>query len=137
MENKDIIEQKISTILDRINKLKRFETISFKEFSESSDTKDIVERNLQVAIEACIDIGKIIISEKALREPSDNKDVFKVLAENAIISSQSLEFLLPMAGMRNLLVHGYDKIDATIIFGVLKRHLEDLFRYLDEIKRIL
>ena len=119
-DSKDIIEQKISTLLEKIERLKKFREISFNEFSENLDIKDIVERNLQVAIEACIDIGKIIISDMNLREPTDNKGVFKVLAENGIIIQESLDSLMPMAGTRNVLVHGYDKIDETVIFGILK-----------------
>jgi uncharacterized protein YutE (UPF0331/DUF86 family) len=33
-----------------------------------------------VAIEACLDIGKIIISLEGLEEPKDNKAVFAVLS---------------------------------------------------------
>jgi len=134
-DSKDIIEQKISTLLEKIERLKKFREISFNEFSENLDIKDIVERNLQVAIEACIDIGKIIISDMNLREPTDNKGVFKVLAENGIIIQESLDSLMPMAGTRNVLVHGYDKIDETVIFGILKKHMEDFYKYLADIKK--
>ncbi|MGQ9569596.1 MAG: type VII toxin-antitoxin system HepT family RNase toxin [Thermodesulfovibrionales bacterium] len=134
-DSKEIIEQKISTLIERTERLKRFKDISFNEFSGNLDTMDIVERNLQIAIEACIDIGKIIISDMNLREPTDNKGVFKVLAEDGIISQESLDFLMPMAGTRNILIHGYDKVDETIIFGILKKHLEDFYKYLSEIKR--
>lgn len=134
-DGKEIIEQKISTLFEKIERLKKFQEVSFNEFSENLDIKDIIERNLHVAIEACIDIGKVIISSMSLREPIDNKDVFTVLSENGIISHESLDFLMPMAGTRNVLVHGYDKIDATIIFGILKKHLEDFYKYLAEIKR--
>ena len=134
-DSKEIIEQKVATLYEKIERLRKFQDVSFNEFSEDLDMKDIVERNLQVAIEACIDIGKVIISFMSLREPLDNKDVFKVLSENGIITHKSLEFLLPMAGTRNVLVHGYDKIDTTIIFGILKKHLEDFYTYLAEIKK--
>ena len=134
-DGKEIIEQKISTLFEKIERLKKFQEVSFNEFSENLDIKDIIERNLHVAIETCIDIGKVIISSMSLREPIDNKDVFTVLSENGIISHESLDFLMPMAGTRNVLVHGYDKIDATIIFGILKKHLEDFYKYLAEIKR--
>jgi len=134
-ESKEIIEQKVSTLFEKIERLKKFQEVAFNEFSENLDMKDIVERNLHVAIEACIDIGKVIISSMGLREPKDNKDIFKVLSENGIIRHESLDFLLPMAGTRNVLVHGYDKIDATIIFGILKKHLDDFNKYLAEIKK--
>ena len=42
---------------------------------------DIAERNIQVAVEACLDIGKIIIANQGIAEPSDNKGVFSVIAE--------------------------------------------------------
>ena len=39
-----------------------------------------------------------------------------------------------MAGTRNILVHGYDKVEDNIIYGVLKRHLDDFDFFLKEIK---
>jgi len=42
--------------------------------------------------------------------------------------------LVPMAGTRNVLVHGYDKVEDSVIYGVLKRHLDDFAVFLKEIK---
>jgi uncharacterized protein YutE (UPF0331/DUF86 family) len=106
-----------------------------QELTQNRDVKDIVERSLQVAIEVCLDIGKIIISDQKLREPQDNKDVFRVLAENNIISEEKLTFLIQMAGARNILVHGYNKIDSEIVLGVLRRHLNDFYEYIGEIQK--
>ena len=130
------IEKKISTVQDRVKRLKQLSATidSLIEYQASSDSKDIAERNMQVAIEACLDIGKIIISSKGLPEPKDNKGVFTVLAEEGILSSKSLKFLVPMAGTRNVLVHGYDKVEDSVIYEVLKRHLDDYNSFLKEIK---
>jgi len=107
---------------------------SFDKYQASPDVKDIAERNIQVAIEGCLDIAKIVISSKELPEPKDNKGVFTVLAEAGILSDASLKFLVPMAGTRNVLVHGYDKVEDSVIYGVLKRHLDDFAVFLKEIK---
>jgi len=107
---------------------------SFSEYQSSPDHKDIVERNIQVAIEGCLDIAKIVISSMKLPEPKDNKGVFTVLAEAGILSNESLNFLVPMAGTRNILVHGYDKVEDSVVYGVLKRHLDDFVVFLKEIK---
>lgn len=119
--------------LERLEQLCK-EFSSFNEYQASLDAKDIAERNLQVAIEACLDIGKIIISLEELNEPKDNKGIFVVLAEAGIISRKSLDFLLPMAGTRNVLVHGYDKVEDGLIYGVIKGHLDDFAKFLREIK---
>ena len=130
------LERKMTLAFDRLERLKRLskKIRSFKEYQKSADLKDLAERNLQIAIEACLDVGKIIISQKTLRDPQDNKDLFVVLAEAEIISSRSLEFLKPMAGTRNILVHGYDKVDDSVIYGVLKRHLGDFEVFLAEVR---
>jgi uncharacterized protein YutE (UPF0331/DUF86 family) len=128
------IKAKIAVILERVRRLSRLRGVSFEVYLSDYTNRDVVERNLEVAIQACIDIGRIIIKKEGLREPEDNKGVFVVLAENGIISEESLKFLVPMAGTRNILVHGYDKVDDTIIFGILKKHLNDFYRFVREVE---
>jgi uncharacterized protein YutE (UPF0331/DUF86 family) len=130
------ISQKLKALEER---LKRLESISlslesYEKFQSTLDAKDIAERNLQVAIEICLDIGKIVISQKKLSEPKDNKGIFMVLAEAKIISHESLSFMIPMAGTRNILVHGYDRVDDSLIYGILKKHLKDFHTFLRQVR---
>ena len=131
------IEKKIKAVQDRVKRLEQLsDTLSsFDKYQASPDVKDIAERNIQVAIEGCLDIAKIVISSKELAEPRDNKGVFTILAEAGILSDESIKFLVPMAGTRNVLVHGYDKVEDSVIYGVLKRHLDDFAVFLKEIKQ--
>jgi len=43
--------------------------------------------------------------------------------------------MAPMAGTRNILVHGYDKIDDEAIYRVLNKRLKDFDTFLEEIGR--
>ncbi|RLC00039.1 MAG: DUF86 domain-containing protein [Deltaproteobacteria bacterium] len=133
---KKSIERKIKSVEERLERLSALsESLpSFENYQASTDKKDIAERNIQVAIETCLDIGKIIISSKKLSEPKDNKGIFIVLSEAGYLTSESLSFMVPMAGTRNILVHGYDKVDDGLIFGILKRHLIDFFMFLKQIR---
>lgn len=130
------IDKKIGLVQDRVDRLRHIskDLSSFEAYQNSQDIKDITERNLHLSIEACLDIAKIIISLKELPEPKDNKGIFIALAQSKVISDESLRFLVPMAGTRNILVHGYDKVDDGLVYGILKRHLDDFDRYLSDIK---
>jgi uncharacterized protein YutE (UPF0331/DUF86 family) len=130
------IERKIMTLSERLSRLRDLsnQLNSLSNYQRLADTQDIAERNLQIAIEACMDIGKIIISAQGLPEPQDNKNIFIALAKAGIVSAQSLEFLVPMAGTRNILVHGYDKVDDSLIYGILKRHLDDFDLFIAEVR---
>jgi uncharacterized protein YutE (UPF0331/DUF86 family) len=130
------IERKMIAVQERVARLRRLadRLSSFDDYDRSEDARDIAERNLQIAIEACLDIGKIIISQKNLPEPKDYKGVFLALAQAHVIRSETTRFLSDMAGARNVLVHGYDKVDDGLIYGVLKRHLNDFDLFLNEIR---
>jgi uncharacterized protein YutE (UPF0331/DUF86 family) len=130
------IERKMTTVQERVSRLRQLaeKLPSFDDYRESNDARDIAERNLQIAIEACLDIGKIIISQQKLPEPKDYKGVFLALTQANIIRSETTRFLSDMAGARNILVHGYDKVDDSLIYGVLKRHLDDFDVFLNEIR---
>jgi len=88
------IERKINLLLERLARLRFIadELKSFVDYEKSMDKKDIVERGIQISIETCLDIGKIIISGKGLPEPKDNKGIFVVLAQAGLISDESLNF---------------------------------------------
>ncbi len=130
------VEKKVAEVQHRVSKLKdlALRLHSFEDYVSSPDTMDIAERNIQVAIEACLDIGKIIIANQGLPEPSDNKGIFSALAEAGIITKESLNFLMPMAGTRNILVHGYDRIDNALIYGIMRKHLNNFEDFLNQVR---
>lgn len=128
------IRAKMAVVQERVRRLIEFRRLSFEAYLKNLTVKDAVERNIEVAIQACIDIARIIVKREGFREPEDNKGVFVVLSENNIVSEKSLKFLIPMAGTRNVLVHGYEKIDDAIVFGVIKKHLSDFISFLKEIE---
>jgi uncharacterized protein YutE (UPF0331/DUF86 family) len=102
------------------------ETYDWASFENDKIIRRYVERTLQMAIEACLDIANHIISYEGLREPLNNKDTFQVLLEQRIISEELAESLKKMAQFRNLIVHDYFKIQPAIVFGVLQKNLVDI-----------
>ena len=85
----------------------------------------MTERWLQLAIQACIDIGAQLVSELAVDPPSDYAGLFRSLATGGHIDKDLGETLAAAAGQRNVLVHMYLDIDDREVFGALGR-LDDL-----------
>ena len=48
------IKSKISVVQERVRRLSGFSEISFESYLKDYTTKDVVERNIEVAIQACI-----------------------------------------------------------------------------------
>lgn len=88
----------------------------------------MTERWLQLAIQACIDIGAQLVSELSVEPPSDYAGVFRSLAAGGHIDRELGESLAAAAGQRNVLVHMYLDIDDRAVFAALDR-LDDLRRF--------
>lgn len=111
-----------------MEKLKPVSAVSLKEFLEDTVSQDIAERNLQIAIQVCLDIGTHIISALGLEHPQDYKDIFPILGKEGIIPDEFASKITSMAGFRNILVHDYLKIDLNRVYSNLQR-LEDFSQF--------
>jgi uncharacterized protein YutE (UPF0331/DUF86 family) len=112
------------------------ENPTLETYRNSWKDKDSAERNLQKTIEALIDIGKMLVSEKQLREPANNREVFLILEENNLFPSEFMALIDRMIGMRNIIVHSYDRIDDAVVYEVLKTNLDDIRMLRSYLKKI-
>ncbi|MEW6418151.1 MAG: DUF86 domain-containing protein [Nitrospirota bacterium] len=126
----------INECIKRLSDIKK-ETPTLKKYRISWKDKDSAERNLQKIIESLIDIGKMIIADMHLREPGSNREVFLILEEKGLFKSDYMVLIDKMIGMRNIIVHGYDRIDDAVVFGVLKRNLSDIRKLCSYLKKVV
>ena len=97
-----------------------------------------VERNLQIAIESCMDIARHFVAKIPLEKPKkENKEVVKILSKHDIITNELAEKLLDMAGMRNILVHQYMEVDDEKIYHAVKHDLGDIEEFVAQIQTFL
>ncbi|MCD6291736.1 MAG: DUF86 domain-containing protein [Anaerolineae bacterium] len=136
MVKDDVVLERLIRLRDEIAYLQEesSRTHSLHEYVENIRLRKAVERSLQVAVEICLDIGRRIIARERFRYPEDNQDVFRILAEEGIISGELLSSLLNMARFRNLIVHDYARIDDARDYALLKRHLEDFIAFADAVR---
>ena len=125
MVDTPLILRKLSQLQEFTAQLREYQTVTAGQYAAEWKTQRIIERTLQMAIEVCLDVAGHIISDKGYRIPNSYADTFAVLFENRVIDEKLLSALEKMARCRNFIVHNYDKIDAEIIVGILKKNLPD------------
>ena len=96
-----------------------------------------VEHTLQIAIQAALDTASHIVSDERLGEPRTNRGLFDLLERAGWIEPVLAGALRDMAGFRNILVHGYDTVDLTIVQDVVERHLDELLQFTDTVRKRL
>ncbi|CEP68486.1 Protein of unknown function DUF86 [Moorella glycerini] len=133
----EVIRHRLALLSEYIADLEVEKDVSLKEFLADKRLRRYVERTLHLAVESCIDIASHIISDEGLREPRDNKDIFAVLGEAGYLPEELTKKLMKMAQFRNIIVHDYARLDAEVIWGILKRDLGDLNHFMLTIKEQL
>jgi uncharacterized protein YutE (UPF0331/DUF86 family) len=126
--------------LDELNeRLARLEALKAKsrsEFDADPYLRDIVERNLEVAAQCCLDICHRVISiEKALK-PGDYREAFLRMSELGVLPPEFARKLSPIAGFRNILVHEYLGLDWNEVYSNLQK-TSDLVRFAEYIREWL
>lgn len=137
MVDKPLILRKLSKLDEYLKQTREFSSVTLEEYSHDWKVQRIVERTLQMMVETCADIANHIISDRGYRIPDNYGDTFRVLYENGVLKEDLFEILLKMARFRNIVVHQYDKVDETIVIGILRNNLSDFTAYRDAILKIL
>lgn len=137
MVNVELLKTKMAQLAEYFRDLKEAQSVTIDEFRSDKKIRRYVERTLHLAIECCLDMGSHIIADNSWREPVSNKDIFAVLEENEVISSDLLPKLQKMAQFRNVLVHDYAKFDPEIVYVILKEDLTDLHEFMSAVNRLL
>ena len=133
MVDKSLILRKLSELDQYYKQIKEYENITVAQYSADWKIQRIIERTLQMMIETCVDIASHIIADQEYRVPKSYSDTFKVLYDEKIIDDRLFNALGKMAKFRNIVVHHYDKVDAEIVIGILKKDLRDFESYKDAI----
>jgi uncharacterized protein YutE (UPF0331/DUF86 family) len=121
-----LLQEKLALLNEYLEDLEAEKQITLTELKENKVRRRYIERTLQIAVEACLDIGSHIIADLKLREPEDYKDIMTVLCEAGYLPLERLDRFKRMAQFRNVVVHDYARIDPEILYGILQKNLAEL-----------
>lgn len=116
------VRSKFGTLEADLSDLAVRQDVGKQEYRTDRDIQAIVERRFQTAIQACLDVAAHVVAAEGYREPADYGDLFRILEEEGVVSSNVAERMVEMAGFRNVLAHEYATIDHDRVY----EHLQDI-----------
>lgn len=103
------------------------------ELLRSTDERWIVERGLQLAAQNVLDIATHLVAGSGL-DAADYASAIDRLADIGVVTPEFAAVLRPLAGFRNVLVHGYLAVDPRIVHDVLNHRVDDLQRFSNDVE---
>lgn len=119
----------LGRIDDRLERLEAYAARSEEDFLSDEEAVAASKYYLLTAIEDALGVANHVISSEGYRGPTDYADAFRVLSERDVVPADLATRLEAMARFRNLLVHGYARVDDARVHGFLQSDLEDLRAY--------
>jgi uncharacterized protein YutE (UPF0331/DUF86 family) len=136
--DRDIVRRKLEIIVDRLTTLEAIGRLGAADYL----VQDVwhrkgTERMLHELIEAAIDINAHLLVQGGHATPDTMYESFLLLGDAGIISVDLAQALAPSAGLRNRLVHEYERIDQPLVHQAVQVALRDYPRYVAEVERWL
>jgi uncharacterized protein YutE (UPF0331/DUF86 family) len=109
------------------------QNVALDEYLDDDNIQTIVERKLQLAIQVCMDVANYLIGQLGIAAPEVPENVFQALGRESIIDKELAAHMAGMVRFRNILVHDYLEIDASIVYRNLSQELSDFDEFARQI----
>ena len=126
MVDKDIIQRKLSVIDLRLQNLETLKLLERQGFLASFQAVDAAKYNLQVCIEALIDVSNHVVARERWGIPSTSAEAVKLIVQHGVLGKDKESSLVQMVKFRNRIVHLYQEVDDSEIYRILQENLDDI-----------
>jgi uncharacterized protein YutE (UPF0331/DUF86 family) len=127
---KQFVEDKIIIARQYLNETREiFNSMSDEEILHSKIHLHTLERYLQLIVDAVLDINNHIIKELDFESAKDLKSTFEIISDNDILDKEFAQKISDVVGLRNRIVHQYEKLDGKRFLGDFRKHNNDFDEY--------
>ncbi|MFG0316036.1 MAG: DUF86 domain-containing protein [Planctomycetota bacterium JB042] len=133
--DRDIVIRKLERIVESLRLLEPMRELSVEEYGADVYRRKAIERLLQEVVESAVDLNAHLLVGSGEPAPDDLFTSFLAIGDLGILDRDLARSLAPSAGLRNRLVHEYDRIDDSIVLAAVRSALDLFPRYVASVER--
>ena len=129
MNRKNQYQRKMEYIVDKLSVLP-------EDVKENSFYEDALYYRLQTAIDGVMDIVAMLCKDFGITVNDDYSNI-EELSKNKLFEPEFHVFLKKLNGLRNILVHQYNKVELNIILEQKEHIVANLLNFVKDVEKIL
>ncbi len=138
MLDKKFIQRKINLIQEELENIAPLQSLPLEKISQDPIKQAALERYLERVVNRAIDINQHILAETDQKQfksssqkniPLTYKETFTQLAKLNVYPPDFAEKISQSVGLRNILIHEYDKVNLASVYSSLQDCLRDYNQY--------
>jgi uncharacterized protein YutE (UPF0331/DUF86 family) len=131
----EAVRQRLLRLEDVISRLVELGRLDAAGLRENFRDAWAVERGLQLASEIVFDVGNHILSAHFGKSAQDYEDIIVQLRTVGVISASTGTGMKGLGGFRNILVHGYLRVDVERVVAHLREAPERFSAFSQDVRR--
>ncbi len=136
--NPEVVRRKLDEIVDYINDLKSFQTLTLEEFMSERHRQFTVERIMELIVQTAVDINRYLLKKKGVNPSSlSSYKTFVEIGKLGIITESLAEVIKQSIDTRNALAHRYDDISPEEVFEEIADILDKYPVYVRQISTFI
>jgi uncharacterized protein YutE (UPF0331/DUF86 family) len=126
MVNRSLLSSKLAELADRVNRIRSLGTLSIQELTANRDAFDLASFNLMLAVQVCADVAAHLIADEGWPAAKNLAEAFSRLEEQGVLPAPVAQALRRAVGLRNVVAHGYARVDPAAIHSAATDGLAQL-----------
>jgi uncharacterized protein YutE (UPF0331/DUF86 family) len=131
--DKTLLSAKLAELADRVDRIRTHSRPTVGELAADRDALDIVAFNLMLAITVCADIANHLIADEGWPAPQSLAESFERLEQQGVLDAATREHLCRAVGLRNVVAHGYGRVNVAMVHAGATQGLTDLENFAREV----
>lgn len=129
----EALRERLAKLEETVTRLREIAPADADAFGRDYRQQWLVERGLELAAQALLDIGNHILAGHFGESAREYEAIVRQLGARGVISDGLARRLQGLGGFRNILVHGYLDIDPDLVLDGLRRAPRDFTDFEAEI----
>ena len=137
MVDSEIVLEKLRHIRAALDRIREKSPRSRKHLFGDPDTQDVVLRNIQNALQGCMDIASHIVADEGWGPAQKAGDFFLILGERKVLTADLTKSMARLIKFRNILVHEYTRLDAGKTWNIVNKELPGIEAFCRAMTRLI
>jgi uncharacterized protein YutE (UPF0331/DUF86 family) len=129
----EVVRRHLAALRAALNRLNAYRDRTAADLRANTELRWTVERGLQLCAQNVLDIATHLAAASGQDAP-DYATAIDRLADLGVVPAEFAAQLRPLAGFRNVLVHGYLDVDLAIVENVLRDQLPSLDSFATQVQ---
>lgn len=137
MIDKEVVRAKLSEIDQYAAEVTPILDLPEQEILGELKNVRTLERNFQLIVDAILSINSHLITSLSITPSEDYQGTFIILAQHQVLPTEFSQRIAPVVGLRNQIVHAYEKIDRQKFIKEFKEDHYQFRHYIELINRFI